>query len=158
MMPRITPQKLIDRGYVKVSDTLDGLAEKCGIDPQGLVAEVDKFNQYAAKGNDLDFKRGDSPIDRYYSDPSVKPNPCLRPLDSSPFYAVALWPGDIGTKGGLKTNAYARVLREDNSVIDGLYATGNCSASVMGNTYAGAGATIGAAMVFGYISALHVST
>jgi 3-oxosteroid 1-dehydrogenase len=154
MMPMSTPKRFISSGYLKVADTLEGLAEKCGIDPVGLVAEVKKFNEYAAAGRDLDFKKGDTAIDRFYADASVKPNPCLGPLDKPPFCAIELWPGDLGTKGGLVTDDHARVLRQDGSPIDGLYATGNCSASVMGNSYAGAGATIGPSMAFGYIAAL----
>jgi 3-oxosteroid 1-dehydrogenase len=155
MMPMSTPKRFISSGYLKVADTLEGLAEKCGIDPVGLVAEVKKFNEYAAAGKDLDFKKGDTAIDRFYADASVKPNPCLGPLGKPPFCAIELWPGDLGTKGGLVTDGSARVLRQDGSPIEGLYATGNCSASVMGNSYAGAGATIGPSMVFGYIAALH---
>ena len=157
MLPMFTPRKYLLNGYLKVADTLEGLASKCGIDPQGLVAEVKKFNEYAVMGRDLEFMRGDNVIDRYYGDPSVKPNPCLGPLDKPPYYAVELWPGDLGTKGGLVTDAHARVLCQDSSPMAGLYATGNCSASVMGNTYAGAGATIGPSMVFGYLAALHAA-
>lgn len=155
MMPMSTPKRFISNGYLKVAETLEGLAEKCGIDPQGLVAEVARFNQYAATGKDLDFQKGDTAIDRFYSDPSVRPNPCLGRLDKPPYYAIELWPGDLGTKGGLVTDDHARVMRQDGSPIEGLYATGNCSAAVMGNSYAGAGATIGPSMVFGYIAALH---
>jgi 3-oxosteroid 1-dehydrogenase len=155
VMPRTKATKYIERGYLKVSDTIEGLASQCRIEASGLVDEVSKFNQYAMSGKDADFNRGDTTIDRYYGDPSVKPNPCLAPLDKPPYYAIELWPGDLGTKGGLKTDAFARVLRADGSPISGLYATGNCSASVMGNSYAGAGATIGPSMVFGYIAALH---
>jgi len=140
---------------LKVADTLERLAERCGIDPQGLAAEVARFNEYAVTGKDLDFKKGDNNIDRFYADPSVRPNPCLGRLDKPPYYAIELWPGDLGTKGGLVTDDHARVLRQDASPIEGLYATGNCSAAVMGNSYAGAGATIGPSMVFGYIAALH---
>jgi 3-oxosteroid 1-dehydrogenase len=157
MLPWLTPKKHLRSGYLKVSDTIEGLAEQCGIDPAGLAAEVDRFNQYAATGREPDFGRGDSPIDRYYGDPAVKPNPCLAPLDKPPYCAIELWPGDLGTKGGLVTDVHARVMREDGSPIEGLYATGNCAASVMGNTYAGAGATIGPSMVFGYIAALHAA-
>jgi len=156
MLPMYTPKRFISNGYLKVADTLESLAEKCGIDPQGLAAEVARFNQYAVAGKDLDFKKGDNSIDRFYSDPSVGPNPCLGPLDKPPFCAIELWPGDLGTKGGLVADDHARVLRQDGSPIEGLYATGNCSASVMGNSYAGAGATIGPSMVFGYIAASHV--
>jgi len=157
MLPMYTPKRFISNGYLKVADTLESLAEKCGIDPQGLAAEVARFNQYAVAGKDLDFKKGDNSIDRFYSDPSVGPNPCLGPLDKPPFCAIELWPGDLGTKGGLVADDHARVLRQDGSPIEGLYATGNCSASVMGNSYAGAGATIGPSMVFGYIAASHVA-
>ena len=155
MMPMSTPKRFISNGYLKVAETLEGLAEKCGIDPQGLVAEVARFNQYAVTGKDLDFRKGDTSIDRFYADPSVRPNPCLGRLDKPPYYAIELWPGDLGTKGGLVTDDHARVLRQDASPIEGLDATGNCSAAVMGNSYAGAGATIGPSMVFGYIAALH---
>ncbi|MCX5999329.1 MAG: FAD-binding protein [Chloroflexi bacterium] len=155
MMPGKTPKTFIDKGYIKVADTLEELAKQCGIDPEGLTAEVKKFNAGAAKGRDPDFGRGDSLLDRFYGDPSVKPNPCLRPLERRPFYAVEFWPGDIGTKGGLRADAQARVLREDGSAIDGLYAIGNCSSPVMGDSYAGGGATIASSMVFGYIAALN---
>ena len=157
MLPMITPKRYVKNGYLRVSDTLEGLATTCGIDPQGLVTEVNKLNRYSIAGQDADFNRGDSPIDRFYGDPSVKPNPCLGPLNKPPYYAIELWPGDLGTKGGLVTDAQARVLRHDGTPIDGLYATGNCSGSLMGRTYAGAGATIGPSMVFGYIAALHAS-
>ncbi|HRN69499.1 MAG TPA: FAD-binding protein, partial [Promineifilum sp.] len=89
--------------------------------------------------------------------PTVKPNPCLAPIEKPPFYAVEMVPGDLGTKGGLVMDEYARVLREDGSVIEGLYVTGNNSASVMGNTYPGAGSTIGPSMTFGYIAAKHLA-
>ena len=74
-------------------------------------------------------------------------------IDQAPFYAVKIVPGDLGTKGGLVTDERARVLRADGSVIDGLYAAGNVSSAVMGHTYAGPGATIGPAIVFGYLAA-----
>ena len=78
-------------------------------------------------------------------------------IAKAPFYAVKVWPGDLGTKGGLKTDENARVLTTENEIIAGLYAIGNCSASVMGNTYPGAGGTIGPAMTFGYIGAHHIA-
>jgi 3-oxosteroid 1-dehydrogenase len=87
----------------------------------------------------------------------VKPNPCLAPLEEGPFYAIRLDAGDIGTKGGLVTDEFSRVLRADGSPIPGLYATGNTSASVMGGSYPGAGATLGPAMTFGYIAANHIA-
>jgi len=118
----------------------------------GLVKTVAGFNEFAAAGRDEDFGRGDSAYDRYYGDPRLA-NPNLAPLARPPFYAVKIVPGDLGTKGGLRTDSRARVLRADGTVIEGLYAAGNASASVMGHSYAGAGATIGPAMTFGYIAA-----
>lgn len=151
------PKENIESGYIKQADTLEELAAKCGVDPQGLVATVERFNRFAREGKDEDFGRGDSAYDRYYGDPTVKPNPCLAPLEKPPFYAVQMVPGDLGTKGGLVTDEHARVLRGDGSVITGLYATGNTTASVMGNIYPGAGSTIGPAMTFGYVAAKHVA-
>ena len=107
----------------------------------------------ARAGRDPEFHRGESLFDRYYGDEKVKPNPCLAPLDAPPFYGIETYPGDLGTKGGLKTDVEARVLTEDGKVIPGLYAIGNCAASVMGPTYPGAGGTMGPAMTFAYIVA-----
>jgi 3-oxosteroid 1-dehydrogenase len=137
---------------VSASD-LAGLAREMNVDAAGLVKTVTRFNEFAAAGRDEEFGRGDSAYDRYYGDPRVRPNPNLAPLARPPFHAVKLVPGDLGTKGGLRTDERARVLREDGTVIPGLYAAGNASASVMGHSYAGAGATIGPAMTFGYIAA-----
>ncbi|GCE36466.1 3-oxosteroid 1-dehydrogenase [Rhodococcus wratislaviensis] len=150
------PQGFYDSGVVHKADTLRDLAEKIGVKADTLVATVDRFNGFARSGTDEDFGRGDSAYDRYYGDPTMT-NPCLDEITQGPFYAIRCEAGDLGTKGGLVTDADARVLREDGSVIDGLYATGNTSASVMGNEYAGAGATIGPAMVFGYIAAQHAA-
>ena len=88
---------------------------------------------------------------------STKPNPCLAPLRKGPYYAMRLDAGDIGTKGGLLTNQFAQVVRENGQPIAGLYAIGNCSASVMGTSYPGAGGTLGPAMTFGYIAANHIA-
>jgi len=138
------------------ADTIAELASKIGVDPSALEQTVERFNGFAKTGKDEDFHRGDSGYDKYYGDPTIQPNPCLQVIDQAPFYAVVMVPGDLGTKGGLQTDVHARVLREDGSVIDGLYAAGNVSAPVMGHTYAGPGATIGPALTFGYVAALHV--
>ncbi|WP_341351128.1 FAD-binding protein [Nocardioides convexus] len=122
-----------------------------------LDATVDRFNGFARSGVDEDFHRGESAYDKYYSDPTVKPNCSLAPIAKGPFYAVKIVPGDLGTKGGLVTDERARVLREDGTVIPGLYAAGNVSSAVMGNTYPGPGGTIGPALVFGYLAAEDVA-
>jgi len=146
------PAEWLSNVYWK-ADTLAALAEQIGVDAQGLAQTVSKMNEYAQTGVDTEFGKGSNAFDRYYADPKVKPNPCLAPIVDAPFYAVRLYPGEIGTKGGLLTDEAARVLRADGSVIRGLYAVGNCSAAVMGKTYAGAGATLGPAMTFGYLAA-----
>ncbi|MCP5043399.1 MAG: FAD-binding protein, partial [bacterium] len=108
---------------------------------------------YARDGKDPEFGRGDSAYDRYYGDVKTDPNPCLGPIDTAPYYAIEIYPGDLGTRGGLEVDADARVLKQDGSSIEGLYAIGNCSAAVMGPTYPGAGGTIGPGMTFGFVVA-----
>jgi 3-oxosteroid 1-dehydrogenase len=134
--------------------TLEELANAAELPPSALVATVERFNGFAAAGWDEDFGRGQSAYDRYYGDPRNRPNPNLAALVKPPYYAVKIVPGDLGTKGGLVTDACSRVLRGDGSVIPGLYAAGNTSALVMGRTYAGPGATLGPAMTSGYLAAL----
>jgi 3-oxosteroid 1-dehydrogenase len=151
------PEAYLASGYFKQAATLEELAEKCGFPPQALVETVTRFNEFARRGKDEDFHRGESAYDRYYGDPTQKPNPCLAPIETPPFYAVQMVPGDLGTKGGLVIDEHARVLKTDGTPIPGLYAIGNTSASVMGNTYPGAGSTIGPAMTFGYLAAKHLA-
>ena len=147
------PGRWLKSGVVRKAATLDKLAEEIGVPADDLAATIERFNGFAETGNDEDFHRGDSAYDRYYADPRVKPNPSLHSIDQGPFYAVKIVPGDLGTKGGIVTDERARALRPDGSVIEGLYAAGNCSSAVMGHTYAGPGATIGPAMTFGYLAA-----
>jgi 3-oxosteroid 1-dehydrogenase len=151
------PRRWYQAGAVHRAPTVPELADQVGIDPAALSKTVIRFNEFAQAGRDEDFHRGDSAYDRYYSDPRRRPNPCLAPLATPPFYAIKIVPGDLGTKGGLRTDERARVLRADGTPIAGLYAAGNTSAAVMGHSYAGAGATIGPAMTFGYIAALDLA-
>ena len=145
------------RGDVKLvlkkAKTIEELAVQMGVDPAGLAATIARFNEHAAKGEDPEFHRGEAAYDKMYGDPRNTPNPCLRPLTEGPFYAMPVYPGDIGTNGGLLTNAKAQVLSTDGQAIQGLYAVGNNAASAMGESYPGAGVTIGPAMTFGYIAA-----
>ena len=127
-----------------------------GVPASALHETVNRFNGFARDGKDDDFGRGDSAYDNYYGDPTL-PQPTMDVIDSAPFFAARIQAGDLGTKGGLVYNANGQVLRADGTVIDGLYATGNASAAVMGNDYAGAGATIGPSMAFGFISARHAA-
>lgn len=145
------------QGIMVKARKLDALATKIGIDPARLAATVARFNGFARAGVDGDFGRGNSAYDRYYGDPLVRPNPNLGPLEKGPFTAVKLVIGDLGTKGGVLTDEYGRALREDGSVIEGLYSAGNNSASVMGRTYPGPGSTLGPAVVFGLRAARHMA-
>jgi 3-oxosteroid 1-dehydrogenase len=151
------PDAWYTSGAARKAWTLDALAGQIGVPAAALRATVARFNGLAQSGKDSDFHRGDSAYDHYYTDPAILPNSCLAPLWLAPFYAFKIVPGDLGTKGGLRTDARARVLRPDGAVIPGLYAAGNASAAVMGHSYAGAGSTIGPAMTFGYIAALDIA-
>ena len=149
------PKSWTETGFLKKAATIEQLATL--IRAPELPAAVRRFNRMADHGKDEDFGRGDSVYDRYYGDPTL-PNPNLAPLEKGPYYAIPVHPGDIGTKGGLVTDGDARVLREDGSVIEGLYASGNCSAAVMGETYPGPGATIGPAMAFSWAAVNDIAT
>jgi len=152
-MPDSTlPRKVRNQMLVKAA-TIEELAQKLAVPADRLKATISRFNAMSVAGVDEDFGRGTSASDRYYGDDRVSPNPCMAPLDKAPFYAIPLFPGDLGTKGGLRTDVDAKVLREDGSAIGGLYAAGNTSQSMMGRTYPGAGGTIGPAMCFGFLGA-----
>ncbi|EFQ99030.1 3-oxosteroid 1-dehydrogenase [Nannizzia gypsea CBS 118893] len=155
---RPDPKKGLKEGYLFKSDTIQDLARQIGVDAAGLEKTLSRFNRMARAGVDEDFNRGVSAFDNYFGDPLIGPNPNLGPIEKPPFYAVRIVPGDLGTKGGLLTDEFARVIREsDGKPIERLYAAGNSSASVMGRTYSGAGATISPAMTFSFIAADHMA-
>jgi 3-oxosteroid 1-dehydrogenase len=141
------------RSILKKGSTIGELARQLGMDPSVLEANIARFNKNAAKGEDPDFHRGEAAYDKMYGDYRHTPNPCLRPLTEGPFYAMPIYPGDIGTNGGMKTNDRAQVIDTAGKPIAGLYAVGNNAASAMGESYPGAGVTLGPAMTFGYIVA-----
>lgn len=151
------PSRWLDSGVIVQADTLAELAGKAGLPADELTATVQRFNAFARSGVDEDYHRGESAYDRYYGDPSNKPNPNLGEVGHPPYYGAKMVPGDLGTKGGIRTDVNGRALRDDGSIIDGLYAAGNVSAPVMGHTYPGPGGTIGPAMTFGYLAALHIA-
>lgn len=145
------------RAILKKSETIEGLAQQMGVDAAAFSNAVARFNGFAVKGEDPDFHRGVSAYDRHYGDASVTPNPTLAPIAEAPFYAIPIYPCDLGTNGGLATDENGRVLDTEGRVIDGLYAIGNASAAAMGRTYPGAGATLGPAMTFGWLAARHAT-
>jgi 3-oxosteroid 1-dehydrogenase len=132
--------------------TLDELAAGMGVSPATLKSTVTRYNGLAESGVDADFHRGESKYDQYYSDITLT-HPNLAPLHGGPYYAFKLILADLGTNGGVSNDSHARALRDDGSVVAGLYVAGNSAASVMGRSYAGAGATIGPAMTFGFVAA-----
>jgi succinate dehydrogenase/fumarate reductase flavoprotein subunit len=144
-------------GYLVSAPTLAELAGRLEIDPAALTETVARFNSFAASGIDPDFGRGGTDYQRVTAgDLSHKPNPCLGPIARAPFYAVRLYPGDIGVATGLVTDEHARVLRDDGSAVGRLYACGNDMNSVMGGNYPGPGITIGPGLVFSYIAVRHI--
>ncbi len=151
------PTAWLESGVVHEGRSWDELAGKINVPATELLKTAERFNELARNGHDDDFNRGASAYDNYYGDPTL-PNPNLYPLGKPPYYAFQIILGDLGTSGGLRTDEHARVLRGDDTVVKGLYAVGNTSAAVMGRSYAGAGATIGPAMTFGYVAANHIAT
>lgn len=139
--------------YVFRADTIAALAAKINVPAGPLTETVRRMNDYARTGVDPEFGRGGNVYDQFFGDPGCTPNPNLGPIDKPPFYAVPINNGDLGTKGGLRCDAQARVLDGEGSAIPGLYAAGNCSASPFGDCYPGAGGTIGPAMTFGFVAA-----
>jgi 3-oxosteroid 1-dehydrogenase len=158
LFPRMAiPQCWYDAGIAWRADSFAELAKRMALPVEQFGTTMQHFNTEAAAGVDSDFHRGKSAYDRYYGDPTITPNPNLRPLRNGPFYAVKMVLSDLGTCGGLRADARARVLREDGTAIDGLYAIGNTAANAFGATYPGAGATIAQGLVYGYIAAMNAA-
>lgn len=149
------PQAWYDQHFLRRGDTLAELAAACDIDAGRLAASVGRFNELVRKGRDEDFQRGDHAYDQWLGDALHEPSPTLGTIEQGPFYAIPVFPGDVSTFGGVVTDEHARVLREDGSAIPGLYATGTCTASVMGRGCPGAGASIGPSFTWGFVAANH---
>jgi succinate dehydrogenase/fumarate reductase flavoprotein subunit len=146
--------RYLKTGYLKRGNTIADLARVIGVDASALQATIDKFNQPAQQGEDPEFGRGSAAYNRYQGDALNTPNPCVRPIETGPFYAIKLVIGDIGTFAGLAVDAQTRVLDASSQPIRGLHAVGNDAASIMGGNYPGAGITLGPALTFGYVAGL----
>ncbi|MEZ0352206.1 FAD-binding protein [Mycobacterium sp. pR1184] len=151
------PPELVEKGAVKRGVTIADLARQIDLPADELSRTIERFNRFSAKGLDPDFGRGQSAYNDCLGDPGYRPNAAIGPLDRAPYYATRVLPSDVGTCGGVITNEHAQVLDQQDQVIDGLYATGNTTATVMGRTYPGAGASIASSMVFGYVAARHAA-
>jgi succinate dehydrogenase/fumarate reductase flavoprotein subunit len=147
----------VNNGYLIEAVTLDALAKKIGADAAGLRDSVERNNRFAETGDDQDFGKGSTEFDRNNGDPLHKPNPCLGPIATPPYYAMAVYPSTLGSSIGLKADADGRVLGTNGRPIPGLYACGNDMASIMRGNYPGPGITIGPAMVFGYRAAMAIT-
>jgi succinate dehydrogenase/fumarate reductase flavoprotein subunit len=142
----------IKAGYLIEAPNVAELAARIGVPAEALADTFARVNEAGRTGRDPDFGRGASAYDRYLGDATHRPNPCLGPIKAAPFYAIQIWPGDIGTATGLRTDPDARVLDDTGHPIPGLYAVGNDMNSVMSGTYPAAGITLGPALTFGYIA------
>ncbi len=151
------PDSWFTSGFLKKADSLAELAQLMSVEPSNLQATVERFNGFVDANCDADFGRGNRAYDRWLGDFLHKPSETLGKIDKGPFYAFQIVPGDVSTYGGVVTDEYARVMREDGSVIAGLYATGVSTASVMGRVYPGAGSSVGPALTWGYVAARHAA-
>ncbi|MFD5026939.1 3-ketosteroid-delta-1-dehydrogenase [Streptomyces sp. NPDC058373] len=155
--PRMAlPREWYEAGIAHRAGDAAALARGAGLPEDAFTATLRRFNNLAAAGNDDDFRRGASAYDRYYGDPTVTPNPNLRPLTGQ-LYAVRVVLSDLGTCGGLRADGDARVLRPDGAPVEGLYAIGNTAANAFGRVYPGAGATIGQGLVYATVAARHAA-
>ncbi|KAF4783214.1 hypothetical protein HER10_EVM0007394 [Colletotrichum scovillei] len=158
LFARMKPKKPVANGTMFAASTLRDLAEQIGVDAEGLEETITGYNDMCKTGVDADFGKGDNAYDNFFGDPAAGgPNPNMGALSKAPFYAIAIWPGDLGTKGGLVTDEHQRVLKENGEAIPGLYAIGNTAASIMGRTYLGAGSTLGPAMTHGFLAVNHIA-
>jgi succinate dehydrogenase/fumarate reductase flavoprotein subunit len=152
---RIRPY--VRRGELIEAPSIGALAAAIGVESSALSKTVNDYNAHARKGIDPEFGRGTSIYQRHLGDPNHSPNPCVAPIEQSPFYALRIYPADLGTAIGLRTDGQARVLSKDGSVIAGLYACGNDMGSIMNGNYPGPGITLGPALTFGYIAGRHLA-
>jgi FAD binding domain. len=148
---------MLRAGYVIEAPTLAALARKIGCDPSGLQRTAEEYNHYAQTGVDEAFGRGTSVMNRFNGEPAAERNPCLGPVGTGPFYAMAVKPSDLASSAGLSGDEFGRVLGQNGQPIKGLYACGNDLASIFRGTYPGPGTTLGPAVVFGWRVAKHAA-
>jgi succinate dehydrogenase/fumarate reductase flavoprotein subunit len=159
---RIRPFALRLKRYVSSGELIEApgieaLADLIGVETSALATTVERYNAHAQVGLDPEFGRGTTIYQRHLGDAGHRPNPCVAPIEQPPFYAMRIYPADLGTAIGLRTDCHARVLRNNGSVIAGLYACGNDMGSIMNGNYPGPGITLGPALTFGYIAGRHLA-
>ncbi len=149
--------RYVRSGELIEAPNLSELADAIGVDKSVLALTVDNYNADARMGRDLEFGRGTTIYQRHLGDAGHSPNPCVAPIERAPFYALRIYPADLGTAVGLRTDADARVLNTHGVAITGLYACGNDMGSIMNGNYPGPGITLGPALTFGYIAGRHLA-
>jgi succinate dehydrogenase/fumarate reductase flavoprotein subunit len=155
---RRTIEHYIADGYLKRAGTLMELSQQVGVDGKNLLRTVQEHNRFAATGVDEAFGKGGTEYNQFNGDPANKPNPCLRPIEHAPYFAVAVYPSTMGTCVGLATDGDARVLDQRGEAIAGLYAVGNDMASLFRGVYVGPGITLGPALVFAYRAVMDIAS
>ncbi|GIX30206.1 MAG: 3-oxosteroid 1-dehydrogenase [Porticoccaceae bacterium] len=155
MPGRNKPKTWFEQGVLVAADSLEALAAKLGLPPERLVATVERFNRFCRQGRDEDFGRGSFAYDEWLGDPLHEPSHTLGAVEQPPFFAMRIYPGDVSTHGGVVTDEWGRVVREDGGPIPGLYATGVTCASVFGRASVGAGSNIGPALTWAWRAAHH---
>jgi succinate dehydrogenase/fumarate reductase flavoprotein subunit len=147
----------VESGELIEAPSIEKLADAIGVEASALMATVTNFNTHAQEGRDPEFGRGGTIYQRHLGDAGHAPNPCVAPIAQAPFFALRIYPADLGTAIGLAIDEHARVLRPDGSAIAGLYACGNDMSSIMNGNYPGPGITLGPALTFGYIAGRHLA-
>ena len=150
-------KRYVEDGELIEARSIDALADAIGVETSALATTVANYNAQARAGLDPEFGRGSTIYQRHLGDAGHSPNPCVAPIEQAPFYALRIYPADLGTAIGLKTDRHARVLRKDGTVMSGLYACGNDMGSIMNGNYPGPGITLGPALTFGYIAGRHLA-
>jgi hypothetical protein len=150
-------KRYVESGELIEAPSIDALADLIGVEKSALATTLDRYNAHAQMGLDPEFGRGTTIYQRHLGDPSHSPNPCVAPIEQAPFYALRIYPADLGTAVGLRTDCHARVLSKSGNAIAGLYACGNDMGSIMNGNYPGPGITLGPALTFGYIAGRHLA-
>jgi succinate dehydrogenase/fumarate reductase flavoprotein subunit len=150
-------RRYIENDELIEAPNIDALADSIGVERSTLVTTVENYNAHAREGLDPEFGRGSTIYQRHLGDAGHAPNPCVAPIEQAPFYALRIYPADLGTAIGLETDCHARVLRKNGMAIAGLYACGNDMGSIMNGNYPGPGITLGPALTFGYIAGRHLA-
>jgi len=151
-------RQLIRDGYLMEASSLSDLAAKMKMQSHNLEQTIGRHNIDAISGTDREFGKGSTLYNRAMGDPLQTPNPCLAQITKPPFYAVRIYPGNLGTSRGLRTDRLARVLDHRGHPIAGLYAVGGDADAIFGGAYPGPGASLGQALVRAYVAARHATS